>query len=544
MNQFKNISLRRKLISINILVIIIVLIIGFIFIINRQINFLKKKLLNDNLITAGLIAEFSLNPIISNNQEKANAMIQKLASNEEILAGVIFTNNDSLYVSYIKKNSKIEIPQYNLNLGNRFIKDHLHIEYPIIKDEVTHGFIHLIISTKQLNNQINQFIGLIIILIAVLIFISYLLTSIFQHQISRPIKYLVDAATRISQKDDYNLKLTKIRDDEIGQLYDSFNHMIEQIRQRHTDRIKIEKELRSTSTLLETTLNAIPDLIGIQGPDREIIRYNEAGYKFLNKSYEEVKGKKCYELIGRIKPCEICATENVYKTKKPSQVTRFEKTMNLWLDVRAYPILDEKNNVIMVIEHLRDITDIRNTQNALKESENQKKIILSNLNELIIYRNRELETLWVSKSYADYLGRSQEELINRKLQPDEENYDLFCKQENIVQVMKSGNNFKTEKKTSDGKYWHININPVWDEKKKVIGTIEIALDITKLKRAEEKLLDYQDHLEELVKERTKELEEKNKELERMNNLFVGREFRIKELKKRIQELENRNRRQE
>ena len=33
------------------------------------------------------------------------------------------------------------------------------------------------------------------------------------------------------------------------------------------------------------------------------------------------------------------------------------------------------------------------------------------------------------------------------------------------------------------------------------------------------------------------LEEKNKELERFNKLFVGREFRIKELKERVQELE-------
>ena len=39
---------------------------------------------------------------------------------------------------------------------------------------------------------------------------------------------------------------------------------------------------------------------------------------------------------------------------------------------------------------------------------------------------------------------------------------------------------------------------------------------------------YKELLEEQVKERTVELEEKNAELERMNDLFVGREFRIKE----------------
>ena len=41
----------------------------------------------------------------------------------------------------------------------------------------------------------------------------------------------------------------------------------------------------------------------------------------------------------------------------------------------------------------------------------------------------------------------------------------------------------------------------------------------------------------LVKERTAELEEKNAELERMNDVFTGREFRIKELRDRVKELE-------
>ena len=44
-------------------------------------------------------------------------------------------------------------------------------------------------------------------------------------------------------------------------------------------------------------------------------------------------------------------------------------------------------------------------------------------------------------------------------------------------------------------------------------------------------------LEVLVQERTAELEEKNKELERLNDIFIGREFRIKELNDKVKELE-------
>jgi GAF domain-containing protein len=44
-----------------------------------------------------------------------------------------------------------------------------------------------------------------------------------------------------------------------------------------------------------------------------------------------------------------------------------------------------------------------------------------------------------------------------------------------------------------------------------------------------------ENLENLVKERTKDLETKNSELARMNKMFVGREIRMAELKKQIAE---------
>jgi len=67
--------------------------------------------------------------------------------------------------------------------------------------------------------------------------------------------------------------------------------------------------------------------------------------------------------------------------------------------------------------------------------------------------------------------------------------------------------------------------------------LTIVRDITERKQAEEKLRKYREHLEELVRERTIELENKNAELERFNRLFVGRELRMIELKKIIAEYE-------
>jgi len=56
----------------------------------------------------------------------------------------------------------------------------------------------------------------------------------------------------------------------------------------------------------------------------------------------------------------------------------------------------------------------------------------------------------------------------------------------------------------------------------------------------EKISNNVENLENLVKDRTMDLETKNSELARMNKMFVGREIRMAELKKQIAELENKN----
>jgi PAS domain S-box-containing protein len=136
---------------------------------------------------------------------------------------------------------------------------------------------------------------------------------------------------------------------------------LEQMVRERTD------DLEQTTSLLEATLNAIPDVLGIQDNQHRIIRYNAAGYHFLKMTHEEVAGKRCFELIGRTKECEHCATSECYRTKKPASIARYEAVLDAWLDVRAYPILDENGELVKVIEHLRDITPEKKA-----EAENRK----------------------------------------------------------------------------------------------------------------------------------------------------------------------------
>ncbi|MDD3643792.1 MAG: PAS domain-containing protein, partial [Candidatus Krumholzibacteria bacterium] len=136
------------------------------------------------------------------------------------------------------------------------------------------------------------------------------------------------------------------------------------------------RELADSTLILETMFDAIPDVIGIQDDSHRIIRYNDAGYRFINSTPERVEGKRCFELIGRTERCEVCATTRAIETKRPARVERYEKTMDIWLDVRAYPVIDASGNVVRVIEHLRDITQLKRAEAKLREAERHHRLLL------------------------------------------------------------------------------------------------------------------------------------------------------------------------
>jgi len=75
----------------------------------------------------------------------------------------------------------------------------------------------------------------------------------------------------------------------------------------------------------------------------------------------------------------------------------------------------------------------------------------------------------------------------------------------------------------------ISVSVREDKKGNSIGYFASITDITEIKK-------FQESLEEQVKERTKELQDKIRELEKFQKITVGRELKMIELKKEIEKL--------
>jgi PAS domain S-box-containing protein len=151
-----------------------------------------------------------------------------------------------------------------------------------------------------------------------------------------------------------------------------------------TEEYKIRQEIYESKNLLESTMDAIPDAIGVLDNNLNVIRYNKAGHALLNKSPEEVMGKKCYQIIGRNKPCNKCAVVKSLKSKKIEQIERYEDDLDIWVNLRAYPITDKQGNITKIIEHFQDITKYKKLTRDLQDKEKDLRTTLNSIGDAVI----------------------------------------------------------------------------------------------------------------------------------------------------------------
>ncbi len=183
---------------------------------------------------------------------------------------------------------------------------------------------------------------------------------------------------------------------------------------------------------------------------------------------------------------------------------------------------DKTGKPVRMIGSLRDIDEQQRAEEALRESEKQMHTLINTMPDFVCLKDG--DGCWLKTNDAgisifqlegiDYQGKNDSELaeLNSKLR----GAFLTCK-ESDARVRKEGGLIHGEETITDptGKVRIFDVTKVsvsqTDDKQK--GLVVLGHDITERKLAEEELKKYREHLEELVKERTLEVEEKAKKIE-------------------------------
>lgn len=139
-----------------------------------------------------------------------------------------------------------------------------------------------------------------------------------------------------------------------------------------TEHRKAEEALGESQQFLQNTFDAIQDGISVLDPNLNVIKTN----RWMEKMYADrapIAGKKCYEVYQRRETaCPWCPSIRTLETGEThTEIVPYpsvEKPTG-WIELSAFPIKDKKGNVVNIIEYVKDITDRRRAEEALRESE-------------------------------------------------------------------------------------------------------------------------------------------------------------------------------
>ena len=201
-----------------------------------------------------------------------------------------------------------------------------------------------------------------------------------------------------------------------------------------------------------------------------------------------------------------------------------------WIWTSGQPeVLNGK--AIRLYGSLMDISERKAVEENLRNERQRFKQILDEfpLGIHIINRDYNIEFLnsRMIEEFGEHKGETCYEYLYNLTSPCENcNHDKVLQGEACIQVWESDKN---------GKLYEVYDIPLKNTNGS-ISRLEVFLDITDKKKAEDELLALKNSLEEKVIEKTRELNERISDLERFHEATINREIRMKELKEEIKRL--------
>ena len=190
-----------------------------------------------------------------------------------------------------------------------------------------------------------------------------------QKTITQPIERLLEGVNAL-RKGSYERPIPVVTNGELGALAQSFNDMGQAIKQREAGLERAKEEW-------ERTFDSIGDIIMIQDKESRIILANKATCDFFGKSRDELQGRFCYELFyNRDLPCLGCPTLKTLEdnTSHSAEMIceRQQPKRNLLL--ASSPIFDDQGECIGIVYSAKDITEIKELENTLRQAQKMEAI--------------------------------------------------------------------------------------------------------------------------------------------------------------------------
>ena len=310
----------------------------------------------------------------------------------------------------------------------------------------------LLVKTEEMSIQASKKLGLltgdamvrirkarlIISFTMVLTFILALFAAVnLTRSITHPINTLV-TATRMIASGDLGYTIPYKDKTEFGELAFHFNSMSAALKGGYAklereihERRQTEEALVKSETFLNTIFDSIRDPFCIIDRSYRIVRANESYARMKNAQLKDLVGATCHETLHRLSSvCDDCIVRKTFESgdsRAAELLVTSAGGVKTWFQVSTYPILEVGGKISHVIEYTRDITERKNAEEALRESEERYALAARGANDGLWDWDLRNNSIYYSFRWKSMLGYGEKEISSHpeewfsRVHPDDRN---------------------------------------------------------------------------------------------------------------------------
>jgi PAS domain S-box-containing protein len=176
-----------------------------------------------------------------------------------------------------------------------------------------------------------------------------------------------------------------------------------------------EEERQCAEARSQAVLDAQTDHVILQDRALTVVWPNEAACRSVDMAREDLIGRHCYEIWAqRTSPCPDCPVVRAMETGQPHEVEKTTPDGRIW-QIRGYPHRDATGEMVGGVEVTREITEHRQAEASLRESEAKFKRLSENA-PAIVYQftmspDGQFYFPYVSEGVTTILGVSPQEIM-------------------------------------------------------------------------------------------------------------------------------------
>ncbi len=247
---------------------------------------------------------------------------------------------------------------------------------------------------------------------------------------------------------------------------------------------RAEEELKFRNKLLTSIFNSLnyPFYI-VDAKNYEIILANQAAEKF-----SKTQSKHCYKYIwGLEQQCdpELCSLEHIKQKNEPyaTELSVAVDGRQKYFSIHGYPIFDNENNLVQIIEYVLDITEFKEASEKLKQSELKYRRLFEDAVVGLVVMDGSGKILNANQKACELSGYPKEELLTKNAREFFSEKELKENPLRIKEVLRGEFGFQERNLIRrDGTVVPVELHS------KTIGENEIQIflmDLTDKKKAEE-----------------------------------------------------------